>query len=134
MRRVVKSVPTMTTTPSQTPNKSEFIRSQPAELTASQIVAKGKSVGLKFDDNYVHKIRGRAKKGKGARRRSAGAKRRAVRAIPTATARVSGGTPPARVSTSAETLLKAIAAELGLGLALEILTAERARVKALLRG
>jgi hypothetical protein len=43
------------------PNKSEFIRSQPAELSAAQVVEKAKAEGLTIEPGLVYNVRGRAK-------------------------------------------------------------------------
>jgi hypothetical protein len=50
----------------KTTSKSDFIRSQPASLSAAEVVAKAKGAGLKFSRQLVSAVRARAKaKGKG---------------------------------------------------------------------
>jgi hypothetical protein len=50
----------------KTTSKSDFIRSQPANLSAAEVVAKAKGAGLKFSRQLVSAVRARAKaKGKG---------------------------------------------------------------------
>jgi hypothetical protein len=51
--------------PSPTPqsnaiSKSQFIRNQPATMSASEIVAKAKAAGIRFAETYVYNIRGRS--------------------------------------------------------------------------
>jgi len=90
-------------------SKSDYIRAQPDTLTAPQVVAKAKAAGLTLTSQLVYAVRGRAK-AKGKPRAGSWS-----------------------VSQHAETLLRAVAAEIGLGHAIELLHAERTRVHALLR-
>ena len=127
----------------QTPvSKSAFIRKQPATLSAAEVVAKAKAAGLKFDVQYVYKVR--------AYDEAAGKVTKPTKAAPPATkpsaptvkvttrstmVRKSASVPrPITTTASAETLLRALGAELGLGRAVEILAGERARVHSILRG
>lgn len=45
----------------KTLSKSDFIRNQPATLSAAEVVAKAKAEGIKIDVNHVYKVRGRSK-------------------------------------------------------------------------
>src|ERR1700677_3143469 len=42
------------------PNKSNFIRQQPATMSAADIIAVGKKAGLKISSSLVYMVRGRA--------------------------------------------------------------------------
>jgi hypothetical protein len=160
-----------------TPNKSAFIRSQPASLSAAQVVAKAKAEGIKIAPVLVYKVRGRAKAKKPAPVAArtvakAGGKSKAafvrghadlsakevvakakaegikltegyvynVRTYDkkagkqgAATRTRTQGAPAARSiapGSSTESLLRAVAAEIGLGRAIEMLEVERSRVRA----
>jgi hypothetical protein len=102
-------------TPTKTLSKSDFIRAQSATMSAAEVIAKGKAQGIKIGSSLVYMVRGRTHKK--ARRTGASVPR-----------------PITTASSSAEDLLRAVAAELGLGKAIEILAGERARVRAVLRG
>lgn len=105
-------------------SKAGFVRSHPT-LSPKEVVAKAKAEGIQFGAQYVYRVRGLDKAAK--------KKRVAAKTTPGAT-RVNGVTrPAAAASSSAEDLLHAVAAELGLGRAVEILTGERARVQSILR-
>jgi hypothetical protein len=108
------------------PSKSDFIRRLP-KLSPKEVVAKAKAEGIKLEVGYVYNVR------------SAGKAVAAKRAATTTTSRKatarSDSQPSVSTSTSsAEELLHAIAAEVGLGRAIEILAAERARVRAVIGG
>jgi hypothetical protein len=83
-------------------------------MSAAEVIAKGKVEGIEIGHSLVYMVRGRTHKK--ARRTGASVPR------------------PITTSSSAEDLLRAVAAELGLGKAIEILAGERARVRAVLRG
>lgn len=51
------------------PSKSDFVRAAPATMTASEIVAAGKKVGLAITTGLVHSVRSRARKNPGPPRR-----------------------------------------------------------------
>jgi hypothetical protein len=105
-------------------SKADFVRAN-ANLSPQEIVKKGKAEGVKLGISYVYNVRGADK--------TAGKRRRATKARPTP--RTGTSVPRPITSTrSAEDLLKAIAAEIGLGRAIEQLQGERARVRAILRG
>jgi hypothetical protein len=172
----------------KTPTKADFIRSQPATLSADDVVTKAKSAGLTIDRNLVYKVRGRLRsngrskkastttsgiakrpqqskadfvranrnlspKEVAAKAKAAGikldvsyvynvrgydksaGKKRATAKKTTSTPIATNGTRSfSSVSTKAEALLKAVAAELGLGRAIEILVGERALVRAVIEG
>jgi len=192
VKKTVTAKPTATATSKSTaPSKSDFIRAQPAKLSAAEVVAKGKAEGVKFSSQLVYRVRGGSKakkviakkpstvptaapskspaavsKADFVRARShlsaeeivedakaAGIKLGAsyihdVRGYDTAKAKkkraakkasklaVTHGTQPSITATSstAEDLLRAVAAEVGLGRAIELLWGERARVRAVIEG
>jgi hypothetical protein len=174
-----------------TPNKSAFIRSQPAAMSTADVIAKGKAEGMKISSSLVYMVRGRTKPKSAAPKSTAAAMtsapaKRIPRSAPAAskaafvrsrshlspreivedakaagvkldvgyvynvrgaakakssvkvikqaarTARTAPVGRPVSVLSRVEDLLKAIAAELGLGRALEILATERARVRAVI--
>jgi hypothetical protein len=101
-------------------SKSAFIRSLPSSSAAKEVVKQAKAAGIKLNVGYVYNVRGAAKK------------KRAAAKNPTVSRAANGG--GSRVSTSAENLLKAVAAEIGLGRAIEVLEGERAKVRAVIGG
>jgi hypothetical protein len=105
-------------------SKAAFVRGLPASTPAKDVVKQAKALGLTLSINYVYNIRGAAK--------TAAKKRRAAAKSPGASPVVNGGGSSG--SASAESLLLAVAAEVGLGPAIEILSGERARVRALIVG
>jgi hypothetical protein len=113
-------------------NKSEWVRSQPATMSAKDVVTKAKDAGISITDKYVHTIRYNAKSGKKKAGRPAGAG--AVRRGP-GRPKGSGKLKVHAVGAHhAEDLLKAVAAEIGLVRAIGILTSEHDRVHRLLGG
>jgi hypothetical protein len=98
-------------------SKSAFIRLHP-NLSTADVIAKGKAAGLKFTSSLVYMVRGRAAHGPPSRAASSAP----VTHGPSAS-------KPAGTAHGAEGLLKAVAAELGLGHAIDILQEERARVR-----
>lgn len=113
-------------TSKKTPSKSDFIRAQPATMSAAEVVAKAKAEGVKLLPGLVYEVRRKAKEKRGVGPKPA-ARRATKRAAP-AVAR------PITTSSKTENLLHAVAAEVGLGRAIELLEAERARVHAVMRG
>jgi hypothetical protein len=106
-------------------SKSVFVRSR-SHLSPREIVEDAKTAGLQLNVKYVYNWRRAAAKG-------ATKKRRVVKQTAAAQTTLTGGVrSPA--SSSAETLLRAVAAEIGLGRAIELLEGERARVHSILRG
>lgn len=101
-------------------NKAAFVRKQPTTMSAKEIVAKAKAAGITLNDKYVHKVRSEAKvaaRGKGGRQQQ--------RHAP------SNGTARAG-DRSAEQLLRAVAAEIGLARAISLLQDEHQRVRRLI--
>jgi hypothetical protein len=122
--------------PSATMSKADFVRER-GHLSPKEIVEDAKTHGVKLDANYVYTVRGydkRASKKRRATKKAASENPAAT--APTATASISkpstNGTH--RADTKVEDLLRAAAAELGLGRAIEILQSERARVRAVIGG
>lgn len=103
-------------------SKAEFIRSLPATTPASEVVAKAKAAGMSITPQYVYNLRARANNAAGAPRRGPG---RPPKALSAGGGSVSSG----RV----EDLLKAVAAEIGLSRAIQILQSEQQKVRGLLR-
>ena len=93
-------------------------------LSAKDVVAKAKAAGIALTDTYVYNVRGAAK----AAASKAAAKPAAPVNAPVAHAVAKSGVSAGSV----ESLLKAVAAEIGLGRAFEILVGERGRVQAVL--
>ena len=116
----VSTKPSTSTKPPK--SKAAFVRGLPASTPAKDVVKQAKAAGIKLGISYVYNVRGAAK--------MAAKKKRAAAKSPTDSAVANGG--GSKVSASAENLLKAVAAELGLGPAIEILSGERARVRALI--
>jgi hypothetical protein len=121
-------------------SKADFVRAR-KHLSPKEIVEDAKAAGIKFDVSYVYRVRGYDK--------TAGKKRATKATAPTskssaptvkpttrrATPRKAAPVPrPTTTTSSAETLLTAVAAEIGLGRAIELLQGERARVHSILRG
>jgi hypothetical protein len=100
--------------------KAAFVRGLPASTLAKDVVKQAKDAGIKLGVSYVYNVRGAAK----------------VRARKKRAAARNGASVPRPIATmsSAENLLKAVAAEIGLGPAIEILASERARVRAVIAG
>jgi hypothetical protein len=113
------------------PSKADFVRAR-AHLSPKEIVEDAISAGLELDVSYVYNVRNydRARKGP-------------MKTTDKAASQPAGGsgsrTSSPRLTTTAarssvEDLLRAAAAELGLGRAIEILQAERARVRSVIGG
>ncbi len=105
-------------------SKASFVRELPAALSAAEVVEKAKAAGIKLDVGYVYNI---LRTSRDSEKMEKSGTKNGVRATATQG-------PTARGNVSAEALLKAIGAELGLASAIRILEAERARVRAVLRG
>ena len=109
-------------------SKAEFVRSFPTSTSPKEIVKKAKAAGIKLGSAYVYNVwtrdkTGTAKKGPAAKPASS--------APPKAT---NGARSHAAAPTNAESLLRAIAAEVGLARAIELLQGDRARVHSILKG
>jgi hypothetical protein len=94
-------------------SKAAFVRSLPTTTPAKDVVAKAKAAGLSLSEPYVYNVRATSKRASG---KSSGGARR--------------GRPS--VHQSAENLLRAVAANIGLAQSLQILQAEHDRVRRLL--
>jgi hypothetical protein len=98
---------------------SKLILSLPHSMTAKDVVAALKKKGMKTTEGNIYRVRrlGQKKAGRPATSVTAPAKRR-------------GRPPKASAAPSrAEDLLRAVAAELGLARAIDVLQGERARVR-----
>jgi hypothetical protein len=105
---------------------SKFILSLPRDLSVKEVIAKAKAKGLKTDDSNVYRVR-RLVKAKAPTK--AASPRRAI------TGRNGTSVPrPVTSTRSAEDLLRAVAAEIGLRRAVEIVQRERAKVRAAIGG
>ncbi len=104
-------------------SKADFVRAH-SSLSPKEIVKKGRAEGLKFDVHYVYNVRAYSK--------ASGKRKPTARA--TTARKALAVSRPITTSTKAETLLRAVAAEIGLGRAMEILAAERAMVRAVIGG
>jgi hypothetical protein len=124
-RQATKPTPTSTSKPVQ--SKAAFVRSLPRTMPVKDVVAEAKKQGIKIAERYVY----------WARSSGAGlAKTTATRqAASRSTAHQAPAiTRPITTNSKVEELLRAVAAEIGLGRAIEILAGERARVTAVMRG
>jgi len=106
----------------QKQTKADFVRSVDPRLSARDVVAKAKSAGIALTDTYVYNVRGAVK----AATNNAVTKQ----ATPVKAPVASPGRNNGVTAGSVESLLKAVAAEIGLGRAFDILVGERARVRA----
>jgi hypothetical protein len=123
-----------------TMSKADFIRHHPT-LSAAEVVEKAMTEGMKLDANHVYTVRNYDKRAKA--KMKAVAKRIAVKPTitpvvvkPVAEMKPANTKPAAMTPTTdaqVEDLLRAVAAELGLGRAVEILASERARMRAVIR-
>jgi len=103
-----------------TTSKAAFVRAH-ANLSPKEIVAKARAENIKLDVGYVYNVRSSSK----------GAKKKVLAQAARRGTEPKGAAPkPAAVSSRAETLLKAVAAEVGLGRAIELLQTERAKIGA----
>lgn len=110
-------------------SKIAFIKARPMTKSAQDVIAEAKAAGLEINANYVHSVRSEL--------------RRAMREVEAKRERKPftkpGGTPikvPAAKTVAAEpeVLLRAVASEIGLAKAIELLTNDRKSVLALLHG
>jgi hypothetical protein len=143
-------------TPDPSANKVAFVLSLPFDTRPTDVVAKAKEAGISVSSSYVSRIQARARtRAEGAKsskaaasakspggKKQAGAKRPARKTVvKSATKRAATRIPktataetPLRRTTAAEDLLRAVAAEIGMGRAIQILEAEHRRVTAILQG
>ena len=136
-------------------SKSDFIRRQPASLSAAEVIAKAKEAGLKIEPDLVYKVRGARKKAdKGTARAKAAVaptvktvapapkaapKKAASHAAPRKVVAKHAASKPAtngsrKSPTSAEDLLRAVASEIGLARAIGVLEEQRRQVLKMLGG
>jgi hypothetical protein len=102
-------------------SKSDFIRSQPADMPAKEVVAKAKAAGLSISDNYVYTLRYEAKKKAGkTTEASKGAKK------------LAGAKSTTVSSSGVEDLLRAAASEIGLSRAISILQEQQNTLRSVL--
>lgn len=111
-------------------SKIEFVRGLPSNTPAKEVVAQAKAAGMSVTESYIYSVRSADRR---AKRTSSGKSNAAKRAV-TAASSTKGATPSPKVSAGVEALLKAVAAEIGLGRAIELLQSERARVRGLIGG
>jgi len=106
-------------------SKADFVRSR-SHLSPKEIIEDGKAAGIKLSASYVYNVRGY----------DAAKHRVTKQAAKRATTPRNGAavTRPIASTSKAEDLLKALGAELGLVRAIDILTGERARVRAVIGG
>jgi hypothetical protein len=95
---------------------SDFVRSQPASVKATDVVAAGAKQGLKFSTNLVYAVRSSGGKAAGPKGRRGGGRKAAA---------APGGS---------ETALRKLALDLGIGRAREILNDLEQRLSALISG
>jgi hypothetical protein len=109
-------------------SKAEFVRTLPSSTPAKEVVAKAKAAGISITETHIYGVRSADRR---AKKRSA-AKSTASKPAMAAAAIVNGPTSAPKINAKAESLLKAVAAEIGLGNAIEVLQSERARVRGLI--
>ena len=110
---------------------SRQILSLPATMSAKDAVAALKAKGMKTTESNIYRVRRLAKKSAGKRPAPAAAPVTRPRAV---AAPRRGRMPASSAAMSAESLLRALAAEMGLGRAVDLLHAERAKVRGLIGG
>jgi hypothetical protein len=125
------SVPTMT--------KADFVRQNPG-VTAKDLAAKALFEGIEISEGYVYSVRSQDAKA-ASKKKGTAPKKSTAKSVSKKPSTTSNKSPKPTASngmgasgSSVEELLKAAAAELGLGRALEILQGERARIRAVLGG
>lgn len=95
-------------------NKSAFVRSLPADMPAADVVAKGKEQGMALTPAYVYAIR------------TASRRRESEKGF------LNGAAPGVKGDGKVESLLRALAAEIGLSRAIAVLEEEQKRVRRML--
>jgi hypothetical protein len=137
--------------PDSSAKKTAFVLSLPLDTRPKDVVAKAKEAGISISSSYVSRLQSSARtRAEGAKSRKAtvsarsssakkkaGAKRPARKTLAKPAAkrppRTTAAEAPLRKTTPAEDLLRAVAAEIGIGRAIQILEAEHQRVTAILR-
>jgi hypothetical protein len=115
-------------------SKSDFIRAQPANLTAAEVVAKAKATGIKLDPYLVYKVRGRLNTDKQTASPPAKSTKKTTSSAPRTQHPTRAAPPTASSLGSAEELLRALASEIGLARAIDLLEEQRRRVLRILGG
>lgn len=111
----------MPKTKSKTTNKSAFVRSLPADMSAKDVVAKAKAQNITLTENYVYTIRSAAKN----KIKRGGAGRGPGRPK---------GSRSTGSNSSAESSFAELALELGLGNAEKLLAQLRTRLRSVTLG
>ena len=104
-------------------SKADFVRAR-SHLSPKEIVEDAEAAGLKLDASYVYNVRGRDETVDRRKLTKEATRAKTALSVPR----------PIATASKAETLLIAVAAEIGLGRAMEILAWERARVRAVIGG
>lgn len=107
------------TTPAASQSKAQFVRAQSAKLTAREVVDKARAAGITLTATYVYNVR-------------SGSKGRSVSAARAGGAPSGNGVVRHATGRSAEHVLRAVAAELGLARAIALLEDERRHVRRLI--
>jgi hypothetical protein len=102
-------------------SKADFVRSQPGDMPAKEVVAKAKAAGLSVSDNYVYTLRYEAKKRAG---KTPGKPKGSKRTASVKSTNVS--------SNGVEDLLRAAASEIGLSRAISILQEQQNSLRTVL--
>jgi hypothetical protein len=126
---------------------TQFILTLPKTLPAKEVLAKAKARGIETSENNVHRVRRLHAAAAPAKTPASGSASGGSKAPASATPTKSDFgrqfrlDKPAkelvavrRTGSSADDLLRAVAAEIGLGRAVDILQSERARVRVALQG
>jgi hypothetical protein len=100
-------------------SKASFVRKLPADTPAKDVIAKAKAAGISVTESYVYSVRTTMKK---ARRRP-----------PSPSSSPSSSAAAIKASGGPESVLRAVAAVIGLRRAIALLETERDRVQKLLR-
>jgi hypothetical protein len=122
----VATKPAPSTTNATTMTKAAFIRSHLGS-SVKEVMAQAKAAGIYLTENHVSAVRSQERAKRGQKRVATARPVVQKPVVPVTVTHASGGT-----SARVEDLLKAAAAELGLGRAIEILQGERARVRAVI--
>ena len=123
---------TVTNGASQKPaqSKAEFVRRLPLSTPAKEVIAQAKAAGISISETHIYGIRSAAK----AARTKIALARKSTAPTPHPAPTANASSPAPKANGKAEDLLRAVAAELGLGTAIALLQDERARVRAAIGG
>jgi len=111
-------------------SKAEFVRGLPSNTPAKEVVTQAKAAGISITEHHVYGVRAADKRTK----TKSAARSNTSKPAAAAASIVNGSSSAPKVSAGAEALLRAVAAEIGLGNAIELLQRERARVRGLIGG